>query len=416
MSTRFRSDLLSLLDERGFIFQHTDNELDTLFRTEKVSCYIGFDATASSLHAGSLVQIMLLRWLQKLGHRPIALLGGGTTRVGDPSGKDESRQLLTDSEISDNASGLRTCLEAFLTFGEEKALLVNNDDWLRDLRYIDFLRDYGRHTSVNRMLNMDSVRLRLEREQNLSFLEFNYMMLQAYDFVELFRRFGCRVQAGGSDQWGNIVGGIELGRKSVGARLFGMTTHLLQRSDGAKMGKTASGAVWLDAKRLSPYEYYQYWRNVPDADIGTMLGLFTELPMAEVRRLGALRDREANDAKKVLAFEATSIAHGEATAHEASEASRQVFELRAGSDAASGLEMPEERLDAGLGLLDALREAGLAASNAEARRKVGEGAVRINDEVTSDSKRILDPSLRDNQGRIKLSIGKKRHAFLKFGA
>ena len=324
-----RSELVRELERRGFIHQATDLDgIDALAANGRLTAYIGFDCTADSLHVGNLVSIMMLRWVQRTGHRPIALIGGGTSKVGDPSGKDESRQLLGDATLAANRAGIRRSLEAFLRFGKgpNEALLVDNADWLDELRYIPFLRDYGRHFTVNRMLTFDSVKLRLEREQPLTFLEFNYMVMQAYDFVELGRRYDCRLQMGGSDQWGNIVNGVELGRRAEGLELFGLTTPLITTSSGAKMGKTAQGAVWLNPDRLPDFDYWQYWRNVDDADVGRFLRLFTELPLAEIERLERLESAELNDAKKILANEATRLCRGEPAATAAAEAARAVFE------------------------------------------------------------------------------------------
>lgn len=412
-----RSAFLKAVKERGFLHQATDMEgLDSKLAAGVVPAYIGFDATADSLHAGSLVPIMLLRLLQKTGHKPIVLMGGGTTKVGDPSGKDESRKLLTDDDIARNLEGIRGIFENFLTFGEgpTDAVMVNNDDWLKDLDYIGFLRDYGRHFSVNRMLSFDSVKLRLEREQPLSFLEFNYMILQAYDFLELFRSRSCLLQMGGSDQWGNIVNGIELGRRVVGADLFGLTVPLMTTASGAKMGKTADGAVWLNEGRLSAYDYWQYWRNAEDADVGRFLKLFTELPMNEIARLEALEGAEINDAKKILADEATKLCRGEAAAANAAETARKTFE----EGAAAAADLPtiavkSAALAEGVGLLGALTEAGLTQSNGDARRQIKGGAVKVNDARIDDQARLLTPDDVGPEGTIKLSLGKKRHALVR---
>jgi tyrosyl-tRNA synthetase len=416
--TAFKSDFLHTLSERGFIHQCSDPEaLDRACLDGIVTAYIGFDCTAPSLHAGSLLPIMMLRWMQKTGHRPVALMGGGTTKVGDPSGKDESRQLLSVEDINENLKGIREVFTNFLTFGDgpTDAIMANNADWLDGLNYVEFLRDYGRHFTINRMLSFDSVKLRLEREQPLTFLEFNYMILQAYDFLELNRRNGCTLQMGGSDQWGNIINGIELARRTDGTQLFALTTPLLTTSSGAKMGKTAEGAVWLNADRLSPYEYWQYWRNTEDADVGRFLRLFTELPMDEIARLEALRDSEINEAKKVLASEATAMLHGRAAAESAAETARQTFEEGALGEDLPVVEIAADELAAGFGLLRALVAAGFAASNGEARRAVEGGAVRVNDEPVSDVRLQLTPSHVGADGAIKLSMGKKRHALLKQG-
>ncbi|MEQ8266775.1 MAG: tyrosine--tRNA ligase [Parvibaculum sp.] len=411
----YKSDFLRELEARGFIHQLSDaNGIDEAMAEKIVTGYIGFDATAPSLHAGSLVQIMLLRWLQKAGHRPVALMGGGTTRIGDPSFRDEARPLLTDEKIDENLVGIKAVFSKFLKFGNGKtdAVMVNNRDWLDDLKYIDFLRDYGRHFSVNRMLSFDSVKIRLEREQNLSFLEFNYMILQAYDFVELNRKYGCSLQMGGSDQWGNIVNGIELGRRVDGSSLFGLTSPLLTTSSGAKMGKTASGAVWLNEDMLSPYDYWQYWRNAEDADVGRFLRLFTELPLDEIARLEKLEGAELNEAKKILATEAAAMAHGREKAERAAEAARATFEEGALSADMPTVEIEAGALDAGQGLLNALVQAGLCASTSDARRQIKGGAVRVNDVAVADEKMTLG---RENLagGVVKLSLGKKKHVLLK---
>src|SRR5688572_14346016 len=370
--SRYKSDFLRVLDERGFIQQISDPEgLDQNFSAGPVTAYVGYDCTAPSLHVGSLVSIMMLRWLQKTGNRPIALMGGGTTRVGDPSGKDESRRILSIEQIEANKDGIKRVFERFLTFeGASAAVMIDNAEWLAPLNYIDFLRDVGRHFSVNRMLSFDSVKLRLERDQELSFLEFNYMILQAYDFVELNRRQDCVLQMGGSDQWGNIVNGIDLGRRMGTGQLYAITCPLITSASGAKMGKTAQGAVWLNEEKLSPYEYWQFWRNSEDADVGRFLKLFTELPMDEILRLEALQGAEINEAKKVLATQATALAHGRALAEEAAETARRTF---AEGEAAEGLptiEVPSADLADGIGVLTALVQAGLAASNSEARRHI----------------------------------------------
>lgn len=411
----FRSDLLNVLSERGFIHQVTDADgLDARAAAGIITAYTGFDATADSLHIGSLVQIMMLRWLQKTGHRPIALMGGGTTKVGDPSGKDETRQLLTDEAIAKNIAGIRRNFEPFLAFGAgpTDAVLVDNAAWLDRLEYIPFLRDIGRHFTINRMLTFDSVRLRLDREQPLTFLEFNYMILQAYDFVELARRHSCALQMGGSDQWGNIVNGIDLGRRVADAELFGLTTPLLTTASGAKMGKTAAGAVWLSADRVSPYEYWQFWRNADDADVGRFLRLFTELPLDEIRRLEALQDAEINDAKKILAFETTKLLHGQKAAEEAAETARRTFEE---GEAAEGLPRHEISADQlsgdGLPLFTALAQTGLATSGGEGRRLIKGGGARINDDaVTDEHRKLTQDDLKG--GVIKLSAGRKRHVLL----
>ncbi len=413
----FKSDFLQILDERGFIHQVSEPELlDERFASgAPVTAYIGFDATAPSLHAGSLLPIMMLYWLQQTGNRPIVLMGGGTTKVGDPSGKDESRKLLSPEQIQANIAGIRKVFGRFLRFGEgpSDALMLDNAEWLDSLNYIEFLRDYGRHFTINRMLTFESVKRRLEREQPLTFLEFNYMILQAYDFLELYRREGCILQMGGSDQWGNIVNGIELIRRVEGGQAFALTSPLLTTASGAKMGKTAAGAVWLDAEMLSPYEYWQYWRNVEDADVGRFLRLFTTLPLDEIRRLEALKGAEINEAKKVLATEATAMVHGRKAAEEAAETARRTFEEGALAEGLPTVEVPRAELEQGLGLLRAMVLAGLAKSNGEARRAVRGGAVRVNDEKVADERLMLTPDHLNAEGVIKLSFGKKRHVLLK---
>ncbi len=396
----YSSTLMRLLDERGYIHQATDAAaLDALANREVVTAYIGFDATAPSLHVGSLVQIMMLRRLQQAGHRPVVLMGGGTTKVGDPSGKDESRQLLSHETIQDNIASIRRVFERFLEFdGPHAAIMADNDDWLANLNYVDLLRDVGRHFTINRMLTFDSVKLRLDREQPLTFLEFNYMILQAYDFLELSRRTGCRLQMGGSDQWGNIVNGMELTRRIDGTELFGLTTPLITTPDGAKMGKTAQGAIWLNADQLSPYDYWQFWRNTDDADVGRFLRLFTDLPLDQVAKLEALEGAAINDAKIVLATEATALLHGRDAALDAKESAKATFAGGAGED------LPSFSTGGGVSILAALTGLGFCASNGEAKRKIAEGAVRLDDAVVSD------PSLVVTTG--KLSLGKKKHGLL----
>ena len=402
----YTSTLLRTLDERGFIHQATDAAaLDALAQREVVPAYIGFDATAPSLHVGSLVQIMMLRRLQQAGHKPIVLRGGGTTRVGDPSGKDESRKLLTSDDIAANIAGIKGVFEKFLTFGDgpTDAVLVDNADWLDRLNYVEFLRDVGRHFTINRMLTFDSVKLRLDREQPLTFLEFNYMILQAYDFAELSRRVGCRLQMGGSDQWGNIINGIELGRRMDGAELFGLTTPLITTADGGKMGKTAAGALWLNADRVSPYDYWQFWRNTQDADVVKFLKLFTEVPMDEITRLGAMDGAEINAAKIALANAATGLLHGDEAARVAEETARRTF-----AEGASDENLPSLTVDGSIGLVAALTGLGFATSNGEARRKIAEAAVRVDGAVVSD------PALEIAVGAeaVKISLGKKKHGLL----
>ncbi|MCO6414786.1 tyrosine--tRNA ligase [Siccirubricoccus sp. KC 17139] len=406
------SDFLHEAETRGFIHQITDREaLAARLRAGVLPGYIGFDCTADSLHVGSLMQIMLLRLLQRTGHKPVVLMGGGTTKVGDPSFRDEARPLLDDAAIERNKAGIRKAFEPFLHFGEGStdAVMLDNAEWLDQLRYIPFLRDVGRHFSVNRMLTMDSVRLRLDREQNLSFLEFNYMLLQSYDFAELRRRYGVAMQMGGSDQWGNIVMGVELCRRMDGAEVFGVTTPLLTTASGAKMGKTAAGAVWLNAERLSPYDYWQFWRNTEDADVGRFLGLFTELPMGEVRRLGALAGAEVNEAKKVLATEATALLHGRAAAEQAAETARRAFEQ---GEAAETLPSLAHALPASV--VDLLAAAKLVASKGEARRLIAQNGVRLNDAPVTDPQAMVTAAeLRD--GAAKLSLGRKRHILVRPG-
>jgi tyrosyl-tRNA synthetase len=415
MST-YKSDFLNILASRGFIHQVSEPEaLDALARSSTITAYIGFDCTASSLHVGSLLPIMMLYWLQQTGHRPIALMGGGTTRVGDPSGKDESRRLLTDEAINENLKGIRAVFAKFLKFEEAggNAVMANNADWLNKLNYIDFLRDIGRYFSINRMLAFDSVKLRLERQQELSFLEFNYMILQAYDFVELFRRHSCVLQMGGSDQWGNIVNGIDLGRRLHSAQFFALTSPLITTSSGAKMGKTAAGAVWLNADLVSPYEYWQYWRNTEDADVVRFLKLFTVLPLDEIERLATLKDAEINEAKKVLATEATALVHGRQAAEEAAATARTTFEEGGLSTSLPTVELPRAGLKAGIGVLSAFVQAGLAASNGEVRRAIANNAILVNDvRITSDKTAISEADI-TAEGVIKLSLGKKRHVLLK---
>jgi tyrosyl-tRNA synthetase len=411
-----KSDVLRELKARGFIHQATDEAgLDKLLRTERVAGYIGFDCTAPSLHVGNLLGIVMLRKLQQAGHRPIVLIGGGTTKVGDPSGKDESRKLLSDAEIAANIAGIESVFAKFLSFGggDTGAVMVNNADWLDTLNYIDFLRDYGRHFSVNRMLTYDSVRLRLEREQPLSFIEFNYMVLQAYDFIELYRRLGCRLQMGGSDQWGNIVSGIELGRRADGVELFGLTSPLLITASGAKMGKTASGAVWLNADMLSPYDYWQYWRNSEDADVDRFLKLFTELPLDEIAKLAKLKGAELNEAKKILATEATALVHGRDAADRAAETARTTFEKGEIAQSLPTLEVARADLEKGLGVLNASVLAGFVQSTGEARRQIKGGGIKVNDEPVTNERQLLTPSDLTPDGVIKLSLGKKRHALIR---
>jgi len=415
MST-YKSDFLNVLASRGFIHQVSEPEaLDALARSSTITAYIGFDCTAPSLHVGSLLPIMMLYWLQQTGHCPIALMGGGTTRVGDPSGKDESRRLHPDELISENLTGIRAVFAKFLKFEAAggNAIMANNADWLNTLNCIDFLRDVGRHFSVNRMLAFDSVKLRLERQQELSFLEFNYMILQAYDFVELHRRHGCVLQMGGSDQWGNIVSGIDLGRRLHNAQLFALTSPLITTSSGAKMGKTAAGAVWLNADQVSPYEYWQYWRNTEDADVVRFLKLFTVLPLGEIERLAALQGNQINEAKKVLATEATNLVHGRQAAEQAEATAHTTFEQGGlGADLPT-IEVPRAELKAGVSVLSAFVRAGLAASNGEVRRAIANNAIMVNDmRVTSEKATIGEADITAD-GVVKLSLGRKRHVVLR---
>ncbi len=411
------ADFLAEATARGFVFQCTDTEgLDAALRAAPIAAYIGFDCTADSLHVGSLVQIMILRLLQKHGHRPVVLLGGGTTRIGDPSGKDESRQLLTDEQIAANMAGIRRCFDPFLRFGDGpgEALLANNADWLDPLGYIPLLRDVGTHFTINRMLTFDSVKLRLEREHPLTFLEFNYMILQSYDFRELSRRLGVVLQIGGSDQWGNIVAGIELTRRTDAKGVFGLTTPLITTASGAKMGKTARGAVWLTADKCSPFDYWQFWRNTEDADVGRFLRLFTDLPLAEIARLEALGGAEINEAKKLLATAATALLHGPSEAAVAARLAQEVFEEgNAEGLAAVPVHLPPGALEAGVPVLNLFVQAGLATSNAAARRAIRGGAVRVNDRVVTDESMLIrNADLRDRA--VKLSFGKKTHRLVRF--
>ena len=412
----YKSDFLTVLNERGYIHQGTNlEELDARAAKETLTGYIGFDATAASLHAGSLIQIMMLYWFQQTGHRPIALMGGGTTKVGDPSGKDEQRKLLTDDDINNNIASIKGVFEKFLTFGDgaEDALMINNADWLDKINYIEFLRDYGVHFTINRMLTFDSVKLRLDRESPLTFLEFNYMLMQAYDFHELYNRHQCTVQMGGSDQWGNIVNGVELCRRKDGAEVFGLTTPLLTTASGKKMGKTEGGAVWLNADLFSPYDYWQYWRNTEDADVATMLARFTTLPMDEVRRLASLEGSEINDAKKVLATEATAMLHGRAAADEAAETARKTFEQGAAAEGLPTVTVSGGDIANGLPLLQSFLDAGLIASKGEGRRHIKAGALKVNDQPLKEERDLTPADMSD--GAIKLSIGKKKHALVKEG-
>ena len=414
--SEYTSSFLRVMSERNFIHQVTDwKSLDALLSEKNMVAYIGFDCTADSLHVGSLVQIMMLRYFQKCGHRPIVLMGGGTTKVGDPSGKDDARQLLNDNEIEKNKQGIKTVFEKYLNFGDgpSDAIMCDNDEWLSGLEYVQFLRDYGRHFSVNRMLSFDSVKLRLDREQPLSFLEFNYMILQAYDFLELSRRFDCSLQMGGSDQWGNIVNGVELARRIDQKSVFGLTTPLVTTASGAKMGKSAQGAIWLNSDRLSPYDFWQYWRNTEDEDVDRFLKLFTELPLDEIARLSALKGNELNEAKKILANEVTQLCHGRDAANSVAESARKTFE-----EGSIGQDLPfiiinKNDLEDGVWVIEAMRKLALIQSNGEGRRLIANGGVRVNDTVISDPEKQLNVSDITISGMIKLSAGKKRHALVK---
>lgn len=414
--SEYTSSFLRVMSERNFIHQITDwTSLDTLLSEKNMVAYIGFDCTADSLHVGSLVQIMMLRYFQKCGHRPIVLMGGGTTKVGDPSGKDDARQLLSDNEIEKNKQGIKAVFEKYLNFGvgPSDAIMCDNDEWLSGLEYVQFLRDYGRHFSVNRMLSFDSVKLRLDREQPLSFLEFNYMILQAYDFLELSRRFDCSLQMGGSDQWGNIVNGVELARRVDQKSVFGLTTPLVTTASGAKMGKSAQGAIWLNSDRLSPYDFWQYWRNTEDEDVDRFLKLFTELPLDEIARLSALKGNELNEAKKILAHEVTQLCHGRDAANSVAESARKTFE-----EGSIGQDLPfiiinKNDLEDGVWVIEAMRKLALIQSNGEGRRLIANGGVRVNDTVINDPEKQLNVSDISTSGMIKLSAGKKRHALVK---
>ncbi len=411
----FKSDFLHVLSERGYIHQCSDPEgLDAKTREGSLVAYVGYDCTGPSLHVGHLLSIMMLRWFQKTGHRPITLMGGGTTRVGDPSGKDEMRKLLTYEQIEDNKQSLKEVFARFVAFeGANAAIMSDNAEWLAPLNYIDFLREVGRHFSVNRMLSFDSVKLRLDRETELSFLEFNYMILQAYDFVELNRRHGCVLQMGGSDQWGNIINGIDLGRRMGTPQLYALTCPLITTASGAKMGKTAAGAVWLKGDMLSPWDYWQFWRNTEDGDVGRFLKLFTDLPLDEIARLEALEGAEINEAKKVLAGEATALLHGREAADAAAETARKTFEEGTLAETLPTIEVGSGELDEGIGVLAAFVRAGLAASNGEARRAVGNGALRINDVPLNDPAAVLREDDVTPEGVIKLSFGRKKHVLLR---
>ncbi|TIM09596.1 MAG: tyrosine--tRNA ligase, partial [Mesorhizobium sp.] len=407
----FKSDFLRVMSERGFIHQISDDAgLDQLFARETVTAYVGYDATATSLHIGNLISATMLYWLQETGHRPIALIGGGTSMIGDPSFRDDQRKLLTPEAIATNIEGIKRIFGRILRFGDgpNDAIMVNNADWLMKLNYVEFLRDVGRHFSVNRMLTFDSVKLRLEREQSLSFLEFNYMILQGYDFVELSRRYGCRLQMGGSDQWGNIINGVDLGHRMGTPQLYALTTPLLTTSSGAKMGKSAKGAVWLNGDLYSPYDFWQYWRNTEDADVTRFLKIFTRLPLSEIARLAALGGSEINEAKKVLATETTAIVHGREAAEQAEETARKTFEEGALAETLPTVEVGKADLESGVGILSLFVAAGLAASNGEARRHIQGGAVRLNDQSVSDDRRLVTLEDLGPEQVVKLSLGKKK--------
>jgi tyrosyl-tRNA synthetase len=411
-----KSDFLRVLIERGFVHQCSDYAgLDEKALSGSLVAYIGFDCTAPSLHVGSLLQIMMLRWLQQTGGKPLALMGGGTTMVGDPSGKDESRKILTVEQIETNKAGIRKVFDRFVAFGDGRtdAVMPDNAEWLTKLNYIEFLRDVGRHFSVNRMLAMDSVKMRWERDQELSFLEFNYMCLQAYDFVELNRRYGCLLQMGGSDQWGNIVTGLDLGRRMGTEQLYALTSPLITTASGAKMGKTAAGAVWLDGSMLSPYDYWQFWRNSEDADVGRFLKLFTLLPLDEIARLAALGGAEINDAKKVLANETTRLLHGPEAAETAAATARQTFEEGALAESLPTVDVAAAEFDTGLGALTAFVRAGLVGSTGEARRQIRGGALKINDVALDDERALIGREALQASGVVKLSLGRKKHVLLR---
>ena len=409
----YDSELIRTYIERGYVHQITnDLGLDQRANEQTIPAYIGFDCTADSLHVGSLVQIMMLRVLQRTGHKPIVLMGGGTTKVGDPSGKDAARPLLSDQDIENNKQGILQVFEKYLTFGDgpTDAIMVDNAEWLDNLAYIRFLRDFGPHFSINRMLGMESVKLRLDREQPLSFLEFNYAILQAYDFMELRRRYGCVLQMGGSDQWGNIVTGIDLTRRVDSQEVFGLTSPLITTASGAKMGKTADGAIWLNADRLSPFQFWQFWRNTEDADVERFLSLFTELPMDEVRRLGALEGADINEAKIILANEATTLCHGPDATAEAMQTAQQTFADGGAGDGLPQISLSAEEAD-GLGMIAALVKVGFAKSNGEARRLIRGGGARLNDVAVNDEDHVMQGT-DFGDGRAKISAGKKRHALI----
>ena len=414
--TTYKSDFLNILSQRGFIHQASDLEgLDQKLAKGSLSAYCGYDPTGQSLHAGHMVSIMMLHWFQETGHRPVTLMGGGTAMIGDPSFKDKTRPLLGQTEINSNITSIQKSFAAYIRYDDSKngAIMANNADWLLKLNYMDFLRDYGTYFTINRMLTFDSVKLRLDREQPLTFLEFNYMIMQGYDFVELNRRYDVTLQMGGSDQWGNIINGVELGRKSAGMELYALTSPLLTTASGGKMGKTENGAVWLNADMLTPYDYWQYWRNTEDADVGKFMRLFTTLPMDEITKLEALQGAEINEAKKILAFEATRLCHGEQAATEAAETARKTFEQGGVGDNLPSFEIDRARLDQGLSITDLLVESGMLSSKGEARRLVDGGGARANDNPVGDAAHIISSADLTADGYIKLSAGKKKHTLIR---
>ena len=414
--TAYKSDFLNVLEQRGLIHQISDPAaLDDVCTKGPITAYVGYDATATSLHIGNLISVTMLYWLQQTGHRPITLMGGGTSMVGDPSFRDDQRSLLTEETIATNIEGIKKIFGRMLRYGDgpTDALMINNAEWLLKLNYISFLRDVGRHFSVNRMLSFDSVKLRLDREQSLSFLEFNYMIMQGYDFVEINKRYGCILQMGGSDQWGNIINGVDLSHRMTGTQLYALTTPLLTTSSGAKMGKTAKGAVWLNGDLFSPYDFWQYFRNTEDADVGRFLKVFTRLPLDEITRLEKLGGAEINEAKKILATEATAVVHGRAAADEAADTARRTFEEGSIAENLPTLEIPRSELESGASVLALFVKAGLVASNGEARRQIKGGGIRVNDTPVSDDKMMLTPAELTPEGVIKLSMGRKRHVLLK---
>lgn len=418
MST-YKSEFLQIMEERGFIHQGSNMEgLDEKLCEGTQSAYVGYDATAKSLHVGNLLSIMMLYWFQQCGHKPITLMGGGTTKVGDPSGKDSARKMLDDDGINENIASINKVFAKFLRYGdgEKEAMMVNNNDWLKDINYIEFLRDYGRHFSINRMLTFDSVKLRLDREQSLSFLEFNYMILQAYDYLELNRRHGTILQMGGSDQWGNIINGVELARRCDATEVFALTVGLITTASGAKMGKSADGAMWLNEDMLPPYDYYQFWRNTEDADVGRFLKLYTVLPMNEIAKLESLEGAEINEAKKILAFEATKLCHGEAAAKEAEETALKTFEQGGVGEDLPSITIGKGELDEGLPVITAFVKSGLASSNGEAKRLIKGGGARVNDNKVEAEDLALTSTDLQGDGYIKLSAGKKKHALVRVGS